>query len=157
MKIDANDDPGGTKQLDLDGASINLQANTAVTGDLSLTGDLTVAGVIGSALETVADPGDGQTIVPPASGADFSCSITTGGAETRVLGTPTRIGQKAFIIFGTDGGNFTMDNASGWLDGGTADNLATFDDAGDVMVAMALATGAGTDWRSIADKGVAFS
>lgn len=107
-------------------------------------------------LATVADPGNGNTIVPPV-GQDFQCSIVTVAGETRVLGTPDHIGQRAYIIFLTDGGDFTMTNASGWKDGGASDDLATFDDAGDVMECVALATGAVTDWRVSNDKGVAFA
>ena len=86
--IDANDDPGGSKILQLDGVSVDILADTnitgdvaatgdlALTGDITLTGDLTVTGAIaGSANATVADPGDGETITPPASGADFECEI----------------------------------------------------------------------------------
>lgn len=151
--IDANKKSTGLIDYTGPKGTLNLKGDAiAITGAVAVTGTIAT-----SALATVADPGDGQTITPPANGADFSCTITTGGAETRVLGTPARLGQRAVIVFGTDGGNFTMDNASGWLDGGTADNLATFDDAGDAMIAEAVGTGAVTDWRVTAEKGVAFS
>lgn len=149
-------------RIDIDRRRIHHAGNTKLdieNGPVNITGgDLTVTGAIASsALATVADPGDGETITPPASGADFSCSVTTGGAETRVLGTPTRLGQRAVIVLGVDGGDLTMTNASGWLDGGTSDDVATFGDAGDAMEVVALGTGAATDWRAVADKGVAFA
>ena len=165
--IDANDDPGGSKILQLDGVSVDILADTnitgdvaatgdlALTGDITLTGDLTVTGAIaGSANATVADPGDGETITPPASGADFECDVTTAGAETRVLGTPTRRGQKAHIFLGTDGGDLTITSAG--IDDG-ADNTLTFDDADDAVDLVALGVGAATDWRLVAKKGVTVS
>jgi hypothetical protein len=105
---------------------------------------------------TVTDPGDAGTITPPADTPVFLCSIVTAGAETRVLGAPDHFGQKAIITFGTDGGNFTMTNASGWLDGGVADDVVTFGDAGDTMIVEAHGTAA-TDWRVTSEKGVAFA
>lgn len=132
-----------------------------VRGPVNITaGDLTVTGAVASSsLATVADPGDAGTITPPTSGADFSCTLTSGTAgETRVLGTPARLGQRALVILGTDGGGaVTMTNASGWQDGGTSDDVATFGDAGDAVLFEALGTGAATDWRATALKGVALS
>ena len=138
------DPRGGGSKLDIVRGPVN------VTG-----GNLTVTGQIAaSALATVTDPGDAGTITPPTTGADFTCTITTAGAETRVMGTPNRVGQKAYILFGTDGGNFTMTNASGWQDGGAGEDVATFDDAGDAIALEALGTGAATDWRLTSKKGV---
>ncbi len=105
----------------------------------------------------VADPGDGNDIDPPTDGADFSCAITTAGAETRVLTQPTKLLQTALITFAVDVGDFTMDNASGWDDSGSSGNLATFADAGDAFLVIALGIGAVTDWRVVAKKGVALS
>ena len=151
-KIDANLDRGDPGVLELDGTAIRLLADSAVTGNL------TVSGSVGAALATVADPGDGLTIVPPTSGADFSSAITTGGAsETRVLGTPARLGQKAFIVHSVDGGDFSMTNASGWKGGGTSDDVATFSEVEDTLVVIAVGTAAVTDWRFIADKAVVFA
>ena len=106
-------------------------------------------------VETVTDPGNAGTITPPAGALIFKCSITTAGVETRVLGAPDFAGQRAIVVFGTDGGNFTMTNTAGWLDGATSDDVATFDDAGDSMICEAHGTAA-TDWRVTSDKGVAF-
>lgn len=123
---------------------------------ISIDGPLTVAGVLaqGTKLETVADPGDGNTITPPAD-KDFICTVDTAGAETRVLGTPDHVGQRGVIVFGTDMGNFTLANASGWL-GLSASATATFDDSGDAILVEAVAAGAATDWRVVAYKGVSF-
>ena len=105
---------------------------------------------------TITDPGDAGTITPVADVPVCFCSIVTAGAETRVLGAPDHIGQRVIINFGTDGGNFTMTNTAGWLDGGTSDDVATFDDAGDSMIVEAHGTAA-TDWRVTSEKGVAFA
>lgn len=141
--------PKGT--LALKGDAIALTGATAITGDLIVSGDFAQG-----AVETVADPGDAGTIAPPANGANFSVSIVTAGAETRVMGTPTRLGQRAVIVFGTDGGNFTMANASGWK-GFVDSTTVTFDDAGDAVILEATGTGAATDWRVVAAKGVELS
>jgi len=104
---------------------------------------------------TVADPGDTNTIAASTQ-TNFICSIVTAGAETRVLGAPNFVGQKAIITLGTDGGDLTMTNADGWLDGATSDDVATFADAADSMVVEAHGT-AVTDWRVTSEKGVAFA
>jgi len=104
--------------------------------------------------KTVADPGDTNTIAATTQ-TNFICSIVTAGVETRVLGAPNFVGQRAIITLGTDGGDLTMTNASGWLDGGATDDVATFDDAGDSMIVEAHGT-AVTDWRVTSEKGVAF-
>lgn len=156
MKIDANEDSYGTKQLDLDGTSINLLADAAVTGDLAVSGDLAVAGEVAlGALDDVADPGDGNTITPPTNGGNFKCEITTAGAETRVLGTPARLGQRAIVVFDTDGGDFTMSNAVGWL-GKVSSVLATFSAEGNAVLFEAVGTSAATEWRAVAAAGVTF-
>jgi hypothetical protein len=105
---------------------------------------------------TVTDPGDTATITPPADTPVFFCGITTAGAETRVLGAPDHIGQRAIIQLSVDGGNLTMTNTAGWLDGGTSDDVVTFGDAGDSMIVEAHGTAA-TDWRVTSEKGVAFA
>lgn len=108
-------------------------------------------------LATVADPGTGNTIVPPV-GQDFQCLVTTVGAsETRVLGTPDHLGQMATIVHSADGGDFAMTNASGWKGGGASDDVATFSEVEDTMVVIAVGTAAVTDWRFVADKAVVFA
>lgn len=160
--IDAGKKPSGMIQRRGDKTKLDIIAKTEVevaAVDVKLTGstNTTIAKPkFTTRLATVADPGDAATITPPV-GQDFSCSIVTAGAETRVLGTPDHVGQRCYIIFLTDGGDFTMTNASGWKDGATADDVATFDDAGDAMECVALAAGAVTDWRVSNEKGVAFA
>jgi len=145
--------PGNTK-LDIKRGPVNITA-----GDLTVTGAVIASGAIAQgALATVADPGDAGTIAPPASGADFRSDITTAGAgETRVLGTPTRYGQLAVIRHAVDGGDFAMTNASGWKGGGATDDVATFSEVEDTLVAVATGVAAATDWRWIADKAVVFA
>lgn len=130
------------------------KAVTVESGNLTLT--------TGSLVQTVpnaviADPGNGGTITPASGAVKNICTITTAGAETRVLGTPQFIGQELAIEFGTDGGNFTIDNTAGFNDDGTASNLATFDDAGDCLMLIAVDTTDGDDWRLVAKKGVAIA
>lgn len=124
-----------------------------MTGSLTVTGAL-IAGTV-SDLEVVTDPGDGNPIPAPTDGSNFSCAITTEGAETRSMGTPTRLGQKALIVFAVDGGDLVMSNAGGWIDG--ADNTLTFDTALESVILEAVGTGAVTDWRVTSKKGVALT
>lgn len=127
--------------------------SVTLPGDVNISGDVVAATV--TTINDVADPGDGETITPPTDGSDFTCDITTAGAETRVMGTPTRIGQKAYITLETDGGDLVMSNAGGWQDG--AENTATFDTAGEAMALEATGTAAATDWRITSKKGVALT
>jgi hypothetical protein len=143
----AIDYAGDKTKLDVKGGALNVTA-----GNLTVTG--TVVQTIPYA--AVTDPGDGNTITPPAN-RNFKCAVTTAGAETRVLGTPDHIGQIGIIEFATDGGDFTMTNAAGWKGGAASDDVATFADAGDNMTVIAVDTAGVTDWRHIADKGVAFA
>ncbi len=126
---------------------------------ITMDGDLTVTGALAAGTvtdrETVADPGDGVAIPPPTDGSNFICNVVTAGAETRSMGTPTRLGQVAFILLLTDGGDLVMSNAGGWIDG--ADNTLTFADVNDFVTLEAVGTGAVTDWRLVSKKGVALT
>jgi hypothetical protein len=55
----------------------------------------------------------------------------------------------------TDGGDLTMSNAGGWIDG--ADNTATFNTVNEGMVLEAAGTAGATDWRVTSKKGVALT
>lgn len=158
MDINANKKSSGAIDYTGPKGQLNLTADAvAIAGATTITGDLVVSGDFAQgAVETVTDPGDAGTITPPTNGANFSVAIVTAGAETRVMGTPTRLGQRAIIRFLTDGGNFTMANASGWR-GFVDSTTVTFDDAGDAIELVAVGTGAATDWRVDASKGVEYS
>lgn len=122
---------------------------------LEIVGDVEIIGSLSYNLAVLADPGDAGTIAPPESGADFRVDVTTVGAgETRVLGIPTRVGQTATIRHAVAGGTFTMLNASGWQGDGVTSDIATFGEVEDTLIAIAVGTGAVTDWRYVSDKGV---
>jgi len=136
-------------------SDITIDKAVNVTGVTTLTGDLVVTGTVTQTVPftVIADPGDTNTIAPPAT-SNFSCAVTTAGSETRVLGTPAYLGQIGIIDHVVDGGVFTMTNADGWQGGTTSDDVATFTEVEDNMVVIAVGTTDGTDWRHIADKGV---
>lgn len=122
-------------------------------GDIIVTGSITTGAQIDSEA-SIADPGDGNEITPPTSGQDFVCNVTTVDAETRSIGTPTKLGQRARIVLASDGGDLTITSAG--IDDG-ADNTLTFDDTNDAVELVAMGTGAATDWRLVAKKGVTVS
>ncbi len=106
-------------------------------------------------IQLVADPGDGNNIVSPTQGS-FRVEVATAGAQTRILKKPGFFGQVCIIVLDTNGGDLTMTNTDGWKDGGTSDDLATFDTAQDQMVLVGIGL-ADEDWRVLASKGVVFS
>lgn len=105
-----------------------------------------------------ADPGDTNTIVPYAV-TNTICLLTSGtGGETRVMGAPAHIGQRVIIQMETDGGgNILITNTDGWLGGGSADDVATFANAGDSMIIEAHGTADAQDWRVTSYVGVTFA
>lgn len=127
---------------------------------LEIVGDVEIIGSLSYNLAVLADPGDAGTIAPPESGADFRVDVTTVGAgETRVMGTPTRIGQRAVIrhAASSGGGTFLMTNAVGWKGDGATSDVATFSEVEDTLFLVAVGTVDGEDWRWTADKLVVFS
>jgi hypothetical protein len=142
-----------TGDLVLSAGDITQTGDLAVTGDIAITGGPLTQTV---QYATVADPGDGMTITPPADTPRFYCPITTAGSETRVLGAPDHLGQVAILRIVSDGGSLAMTNASGWKGGTTSDDVATFAEAEDVMICVAAGLDA-VDWRWIADVGVTFA
>ncbi len=106
--------------------------------------------------QTVADPGDAGTITPPAT-SNFRCDFTNStGAQTRVLADPAFIGQRGILtaLFTGGGTTTTITESTGWLGGGTADDVATFNTSGEIMEVLAVSL---TEWRASSSFGVAFS
>lgn len=132
---------------------------TVSAGGAAITGNTTVTGTLiaSSPVSTFADPGNGGTITPVANALITRCDVTTAGAgETRVLGTPSFVGQFLVVEHTTDGGDFTITIAAGHKNGGASDDVATFAEVNDCEVLVACGSAA-ADWRWVADAGVAFA
>ena len=105
---------------------------------------------------TIADPGDGNTITPHPT-CNFYCDFTNStGSQTRVLADPAFIGQRGILtaLFTGGGTDTTIDEPTGWLGGGAADNTATFNTSGEIMEVLAVSA---TEWRASSSFGVAFT
>ncbi|MBR9800266.1 DUF2190 family protein [bacterium] len=101
---------------------------------------------------SISDPGDGEAIPVTHSG---TVPLVSAGAETRTLADPTFLGQQLSLCFKTDGGDAVVTSASGVNQ--TGNNTLTFADAGDVIVLVAIESGANLRWRVLANDGVALS
>lgn len=138
---------------------VDPDATTVDTGDFTVTaGDVVVTA--GSVVQTVpneahTDPGASGTITLASGAVHNICVIVTATGESRTMGVPEFVGQECIIHLGTDGGDLTLTNVSGWKGGGSSDDVATFDTVEDLMVIKACGLDA-VDWRWIADVGVAF-
>ena len=99
------------------------------------------------------DPGDAGTIDVSRSG---TCSLTTGGAETRTLPIPTFLGQQVVLSFAVDGGDCVVTCPQDVAQN-PGDNVMTFADAGDIIVLQSILEGAVLRWRVTGNDGVALS
>jgi adhesin HecA-like repeat protein len=135
------------------GLTVTAGGATITAGDVTITAGSLVQTVPNAAFT---DPGDAGVITLTSGAVHNIVVVTTAGSETRVMGIPQFIGQECAIHHGTDGGAFTMTNASGWKGGTTSDDVATFTEVEDVMIVKACGLDA-VDWRWIADVGVAIA
>lgn len=102
----------------------------------------------------VADPGDGGA-VPVGGYQDGWVEIVTGGAETRIIAAPTKVGQRLQLCMKTDGGDATVTVAT--TVNQTGNNTLTFADAGDAIELKAKRNGANLRWSVAWNDGVALS
>lgn len=96
----------------------------------------------------IPDPGDANSFAPTAWGC---CALVSAGAETRTLSNPAYLGQLLQLYFKTDGGTITLTVTDGY--NADDDTSFTFDDAGDMLVLMAVEVGANLRWRVIGGSG----
>ena len=96
----------------------------------------------------IADPGNAGAIAVTNSG---SVQIVTAGAETRTLAAPTFVGQQISLAMKTDGGDAVVTVAT--LINQAGNNTITFNDAGDVVVLVAIQNGANIRWRTLLNDG----
>ncbi len=95
---------------------------------------------------SVADPGASGAISVGLSGV---CELVSAAAETRTLAAPSYLGQWFILSFKTDGGTITLTCATGM--NVTANNTITFDTAGEMVMLMAIRSGADLRWRALSN------
>ncbi len=97
------------------------------------------------------DPGDGETIYV----VDWLpyVLLKTGGAETRTLAAPTRVGSRVVLIFKDDGGDCTVTVTGGYNAAGATSLV--FQDEGDWAELHAVDNDGTIEWRIVAKEGVA--
>jgi len=91
----------------------------------------------------IADPGDAGAIPVTESG---HVALVTADAETRTLAAPTYAGQTLVLSLKTDGGDCVVAFNT------TA--TATFDDAGDTLMLVAIENGENLEWAVVGNSGV---
>lgn len=146
--------PGNTTHDVYVGTVIEV-LSTAVAGKVRVACvDTTLNQTIQSAVLStlIADPGNGQAI--PVTGSGY-CPLVTAGAETRTLAIPTVAGQMIKLEMKTDQGNCVVTVAQAIDQLGTT--VLTFDDAGDMVVLVAIYVGTALRWRVLAVDGVEFA
>ena len=100
----------------------------------------------------ITDPGNAGAIHVTESG---HVALVSAGAETRTLAAPTFAGQVLELYFKTRVGDIAITCATGVNT--AANTVMTFNTAGDVVVLMAVESGANLRWRIIANDTVALS
>ena len=106
----------------------------------------------------LADPGDGNAIVPKSS--PCTVDLVSAGAETRTLGNPKRAGQLLHLNFRTDGGDITLTVSQAFNVAGN--DTITFADVRDSVTLISeriASTGAATDfaYKIVGSDGVSLS
>ena len=135
------------------GFLIGTALATAETCRVQVIGVPAVTATIYNSLAaSVADPGNAGAIAVTNSG---TCQIVTTGAETRTLAVPTFAGQQLLLAMKTDGGDCVVTVADPHIDG--TNNTITLNDAGDSVLLMAAASGAGYIWRLVVNVGATLS
>ena len=106
-----------------------------------------------SLANVIADPG-ASGAVPVNQGSGY-VALVTAGAETRTVADPVFAGQQLVISLKTDGGDGVVTFASPVNQ--TGNNTATFADAGDSQVLVAVEDGADIEWRQVQNDGAALT
>jgi predicted RecA/RadA family phage recombinase len=113
-----------------------------------------------SVSNTIHNPTSNAITDPGASGAipvtdSGYCPLVSTGAQTRTLAAPTYAGQQLLLCMKTDGGDITLTCATGLNQ--TGNNTAVFNDAGDMLLLIAVYNGTNLRWRVVANDTVALS
>ena len=135
--------------------SLGKVIRAAVDGDATVRVRLeSMASVANNPLTAViADPGNAGAIPVTASG---HCDIATAAAETRTLAVPTFAGQQILLTFKTKAvGDPTITVADPHFDG--TNNTIVMTAAGQSVLLMASAVGAGFAWNLVFNNGATLS
>ncbi len=95
---------------------------------------------------SIQDPGASGAIPVGLSGV---CELVSATAETRTLARPSYIGQWLVLSFKTDGGNCVVTCATTL--NVTGNTIITFDTAGEMIMLMAIRSGADLRWRALSN------
>lgn len=144
------DPTDNTKVVDLDASALTTATTRTVTmPDADV--DLTLVNTLNPG--EIADPGNAGAIPVTGSGV---CPLVTGGAETRTVADPTRVGLRLTLFFLTDGGDCVVTFASPINVAGNT--IGTFADATDYLDLFSVRDGAASfAWKVGANDGVALS
>lgn len=124
-------------------------SDTTVRVLLVRSPSITVHEPLTAALE---DPGDEGAI--PVTGSGHVVLVTE-GAETRTLAAPEFVGQQLMLVLSVDGGDCVVTCATGLNQ--TGNDTATFGDAGDTLVLVAIDVGGSARWRVMSNDGVSLT
>lgn len=102
----------------------------------------------------IEDPGDAGVITSEGK-SHVVCAMTSGGAETRTLPDPTRVGIVLCLNLNVDGGAVVVTAASDVNQAG--DNIMTFADAGDEITLKSVFLTNALVWREQSNHGVALT
>jgi len=91
------------------------------------------------------DPGTGETVSPDRDPSFLDLKTT--GTETRVLGTPTRIGQELTIAMSVDGGACTITQVGSAALNEAGNTTLTFDDPGERATLVSILVATTLVWR----------
>lgn len=133
---------------------IGFAMAAALAGDARVrvlwTGPVSLTNTVHNALTAaITDPGNAGAI--PVTGSGI-CPLVSGGVETRTLAAPTNAGQIIALAMKTDAGDITVTCATGLNQAGNT--TATFGDAGDTLVLVAVEVGSNKRWRVLSNDGV---
>lgn len=155
--------------IDSGGAGFVLAANKNLSGAIG-TGAVDLSAMTGSFKPTaglftfqgkqaatanayrITDPGNGAAI-PVTS--DGHCPLTSAGAETRTLATPSYVGQRLSLICDVYVGDIVVTSAQRINQAGNT--IMTFGAAADYIALEAVQIGGALRWQVAANDGVALS
>jgi hypothetical protein len=103
----------------------------------------------------IIDPGTGGKIVPDRDPSFLD--LQTAAAETRVLGTPTRVGQELTIAMSVDVGACTITQAGSATLNEAGNTTLTFDDPGERATLVSILVGTTLVWRIKSTDGASLS
>ena len=134
------------------GTAISLLDSAGLTATVNV--ETAIAEILVRTEALIADPGDAGAIPVIRSG---NCAITTGGAgETRTIAIPSAAGITLNISIDVDGGGDVAITVASAINQ-AGNTIATFADAGDILVLVAVQVAGALVWRVVANDGATLS